>query len=160
MSQIQAAIRASGSWLRRKGEAGLMRSTGIPLELLATGQKNEISVHVGLWSCLWTQVHVVHALRKRALNSFQVIHMHILSAVLLGCVASRPVIGWRLCPSNSAQTTDRRGVGHIWQLLCFTCMQAITVDNVISYITDDDRPNISSASSRRGAKRRGGLWKS
>jgi len=95
MSQIQAAIRASGSWLRRKGEAGLMRSTGIRLELLATGQKkkNEISVHLGLWCCLWTSVHVVHALRKRALNSFQVIHRQILTAVLLGCVASRPVIG-------------------------------------------------------------------
>ena len=36
-------------------------------------------------------------------------------------------------------------------------MQAITVDAVIVYITHDDRPNISSASSRHGAKRRGGL---
>ena len=25
----------------------------------------------------------------------------VVTAVLLGCVASRPVIGWRLCPSNS-----------------------------------------------------------
>jgi len=36
-------------------------------------------------------------------------------------------------------------------------MQAITVDTVIAYITHDDRPYISSASSRHGAKQRGGL---
>ena len=32
-------------------------------------------------------------------------------------------------------------------------MQAIAADTVIAYITHDDRPNISSASSRHGAKR-------
>jgi len=37
-------------------------------------------------------------------------------------------------------------------------MQAITADIVIAYITHDDRPNISSASSRHGTKRRGGLY--
>ena len=43
--------------------------------------------------------------------------------MLLRCVASRPVTGWRLPPSNSTQITDGCGVGHghrdIWQLLCF-----------------------------------------
>ena len=50
-----------------------------------------------------------------------------------------------LPPTNSTQTTDGRGVG---QLLCFGCMLAITAHDVIAYITVDDRPNISSASSR------------
>ena len=66
--------------------------------------------------------------------------------------------------SNSTETTDGRGVGHghrdILQLLCFRCMQAITADTVFAYITHDYRPNISSSSSRHGAKRRGGLWRS
>jgi len=31
---------------------------------------------------------------------------YILTVVLLGCVASRPVTGWRLPPSNSTQITD------------------------------------------------------
>jgi len=39
-------------------------------------------------------------------------------------------------------------------------MQAITADTVVAYITHDDRPNISSASSRHRAKRRGGLCSS
>jgi len=41
--------------------------------------------------------------------------------MLQGWDASRPVNGWRLPLSNSTQTTDRCGVGHldIWQLLCF-----------------------------------------
>ena len=43
----------------------------------------------------------------------------------------------------------------IYQLLCFRCIQAITADTVIAYITHDDRPNISSASPRHGAKQRG-----
>ena len=74
------------------------------------------------------------------------------------CVArvcwSGPVIGWRLPRSNSMQITDGCGVG---QLLCFRRMQAITAGTVIAYITHDDRSNISSASSRHAAKRRGGL---
>jgi len=41
----------------------------------------------------------------------------------------------------------------------FRCMQAITADTVNAYnITHDDQPNMSSASSLHGAKRRGGLW--
>jgi len=32
--------------------------------------------------------------------------IYILTVVLLGCVASRSVIGWRLPPSNSTQITD------------------------------------------------------
>ena len=54
-------------------------------------------------------------------------------------------------PSNCTQITDGCGVG---QLLCFRCIQAITADTVIACITHDDRPNISSASSGHGAKRR------
>jgi len=42
--------------------------------------------------------------------------IYLLTVVLLGCVASRPVTGWRLPPSNSTQITDGCGVG---QLLCF-----------------------------------------
>jgi len=59
--------------------------------------------------------------------------------------------------SNSAQMTDGCGVGNrdTWQLLCFRCMQAITADTVIAHITHDDRPNISLASRRHGATRRG-----
>ena len=41
----------------------------------------------------------------------------VLRRVLLECVVCRPVIGWRLCPSNSIQITDGCGVG---QLLCFS----------------------------------------
>ena len=48
------------------------------------------------------------------------------------CVASRPVIGWRLCPGNSTEITDGCGTG---QLLCFRCQ------TLIAYITNDDRPN-------------------
>ena len=36
----------------------------------------------------------------------------ILAVVLLGCVASRPVIGWRLPHNNSTQITDGCGFGH------------------------------------------------
>jgi len=39
-------------------------------------------------------------------------NIYLLSAVLPGCVASWPVPGWWLCPSNSTQTTDGCGVGH------------------------------------------------
>jgi len=66
--------------------------------------------------------------------------------VLLDCVASRPFIGWRLYPSNSTQITDGCGVG---QLFCFRCMQAKTADTVIAYITHDNRPSTSSASTER-----------
>ena len=57
--------------------------------------------------------------------------------------------------------TDGCAVGHldIWQLLC-RCMQEITAETVIAYITHDDRPKcpiVSSASSRHGAKQRGSL---
>ena len=67
---------------------------------------------------------------------------------MLGCVASRPVIGWLLPHSNSTQITDGCGVGHrdIWQLLYI-------------HYTHDDRLNLSSASSRHGAKRRGSSWR-
>ena len=79
-----------------------------------------------------------------------------LTAVLLGRVASRPVIGRRSPRSKSTRTTDACGVGHghrdTRQLLCFRCTQAITADIVIAYITHDDRPKIS----RHGSKRRGG----
>jgi len=42
--------------------------------------------------------------------------------------------------------------------VCFGCMQVITADTVIAYITHDELPNILSVSSRHGAKRRGGLY--
>jgi len=73
--------------------------------------------------------------------------IYILTAVLLRCAASRPVIGSRLPPSNSTQTTDECGVGH----------DDVGHDSccVSDAITHDDRPNISSASSQHGAKRRG-----
>ena len=51
----------------------------------------------------------------------------------------------------TTQITDGCGVR---QLLCYRCMQAITADTVIAYITHDDWPYMSSASSRHGAKRR------
>jgi len=50
----------------------------------------------------------------------------------------------------ATQITDGCGVR---QLLCYRCMRAITADIVIAYITHDDWPYISSASSRHGAKR-------
>ena len=76
--------------------------------------------------------------------------IYIRTVVLLGCIANRPVIGWRLPHSNSTQITDDCGVGHrdTWQLLCLRYMQAMPADPVIAYITHDDRPGISSASSR------------
>ena len=81
-------------------------------------------------------------------------HQQILTVVLQGWDASRPVNGWRLPLSNFTQTTDRCGVGHpdIWQLLCFrsdvTCTwQLLTLLwCVIAYITQDDRPNVISVS--------------
>ena len=57
--------------------------------------------------------------------------------------------------SNSTQITDGCGIG---QLLCFRCMQTITADTVIAYVTHNDRPNISSASSQHEGMRRGGLF--
>jgi len=46
-----------------------------------------------------------------------------------------------LAPNNSTQITDSCGVGHKWQLLCFSSIQAMTADTAIAYITHDDRPN-------------------
>jgi len=70
---------------------------------------------------------------------------------------SVPPLNTPLLPhSNSTQITD----GHVRQLYCFRCMkanEAITADTAIAYITHDDRPNLSSASSRHGAKRTGCL---
>ena len=82
--------------------------------------------------------------------------IYLLTVLLLWCVASRPVIGWRLSGSISTQITDGCGVS---QLLCFSCTQAITAaDTVIAHVTHDDRSNILSASSRHGTKQRGGLY--
>ena len=52
-------------------------------------------------------------------------------------------------PSKSIRITDGCGIG---QLLCFRGMHVITADTVITYITHNDHPNISSASSLHGAK--------
>jgi len=41
---------------------------------------------------------------------------------------------------------------------CFRCMQAMTADIVITYITHDHWPNISSALNRQGAKQRSSLF--
>ena len=64
--------------------------------------------------------------------------------VLLGCVASRPVIGRPLPPGNSTQMTDRCGGGHghrdMRQLLCFTRAQAITADTVVAHIPTTTGP--------------------
>jgi len=98
-------------------------------------------------------------------NNRAVITMHkqlinILTVVLRWRVASKPVIGWQMPPSNSTQITDGRGVGYrgIWQLLCFVCMQTVTADTVIAYITHDYLPKMSSASSRNWVKLRGSLY--
>ena len=98
-------------------------------------------------------------------NNRAVITMHkqlinILTVVLRWRVASKPVIGWRMPPSNSTQITDGCGVGYrdIWQLLCFVCMQTVTADTVIAYITHDYLPKMSSASSRNWVKLRGSLY--
>ena len=81
--------------------------------------------------------------------------IYLLTVLLLWFVASRPVIGWRLSRSISTQITDGCGVS---QLLCFSCTQAITAgDTVIAHVTHD-LSNILSASSRHGAKQRGGLY--
>ena len=57
-------------------------------------------------------------------------YIYILTAVLLGCIASWPVTGWRLCPNNSTQITDGCGIDHdhpsamgTRQLLYSRCMQ-------------------------------------
>jgi len=73
--------------------------------------------------------------------------IHLLTVVLLGRVASQPVVGL-LLPLLHLQPdklTERCGVG---QLLRFRCMQATTVcDNIVlAYITYDDQTNISPAS--------------
>ena len=91
--------------------------------------------------------------------------VYIFTAVSLGCVASRPVIGWRLCPTNSAHVTDECGVGHR-DIHC-TRMTAVVFQPqhrslLITLLSPrhtslSDEPNTSPASSRHGAKRRGGL---
>jgi len=92
----------------------------------------------------WVQNISAHCNRYQSLN-------HCVARVC--CKSARHWL--TAAPSNSTQTTHACGVD---QLLCFRCMQAITADTVIVYITHDDRPNISSASCRHGAKRRGGLF--
>jgi len=57
-------------------------------------------------------------------------------------------------PISSTQIT-MGVVSATWQLLCFTCMQAVTADAVIAYITHNHWPKISSASSWHAAKRLG-----
>jgi len=98
------------------------------LRCAASSQKNKYVVDVRQ-----TQQH----------SACETVRDVILTAVLLRCVASRSVIGWRLFPSNSTQIIDGCGVSHMWQLLCFRCIQAITAN----VFTHDGRPNISSASS-------------
>jgi len=92
----------------------------------------------------WVQNISAHCNRYQSLN-------HCVARVC--CKSARHWL--TAAPSNSTQTTHACGVD---QLLCFRCMQAITADTVIVYITHDDRPNISPASCRHGAKRRGGLF--
>jgi len=72
--------------------------------------------------------------------------------LMLGCVASRPVTGWRLCPSNSTRITD--GCGQQASATHDSCC----VSDAGWHNTHDDRPNISSAASRHRAKRRGGVY--
>jgi len=69
----------------------------------------------------------------------------VLAVVLLWCVASQPVIGWRLPPSNSTQITDKCGVGH----------DSCCVSGVITHY---DQPSISSASNQHRAKRHGDVF--
>jgi len=78
----------------------------------------------------------VHVYKVTCFTARTFRRIYILTVVLLGCVVSRPVIGWRLPHSSCTRITDGCGVGHrdIWQLLCFTCIQAITADTVIAYI--------------------------
>jgi len=47
-----------------------------------------------------------------SLSAFMSILILTVVLLLLGCVVSRPVIGWRLPPSNSTQITDGCSVGH------------------------------------------------
>ena len=65
----------------------------------------------------------------------------------------------RLTASPQQLHTDNRWV---WRLpsghkMAVRCLQVITADAVIAHITHDNWPNISPASGRNGAKRRGGL---
>ena len=76
------------------------------------------------------------------------------------CVASWPVTGWRL----PLTTPDRWQTGvasatviGTYDSCCFRCIQAITTDIIIAYITHDDHPNVLSASSWQRAKRRDGF---
>ena len=50
--------------------------------------------------------------------------VYILTAVLLGCVASRLVIGWRLYPNNSTATTDWTG-GHTQSVTMASAMTSV-----------------------------------
>jgi len=51
------------------------------------------------------------------------LNLSLLTVVLLGCAASRPVIGWRLCPSNCTHITDGYCVS---QLLCLRCLTLLS----------------------------------
>ena len=84
--------------------------------------QSEISVckMLCIWGILWVKGQSV---------------IYVITVVLPRCVASRPIIGWRLPHSNSTQITDGCAIG---QLLCFRCMQAVTADTVIAYITHEE----------------------
>ena len=66
--------------------------------------------------------YVVDVRQTQQQSACETVRDVILTAVLLRCVASRSVIGWRLFPSNSTQIIDGCGVSHMWQLLCFRCI--------------------------------------
>jgi len=68
-----------------------------PLTSTLTGSTRSRRKHVTLFMSLTSLLH------RR---------IDILAVVLLGCVASRPVIGWRLPHNNSTQITDGCGFGH------------------------------------------------
>jgi len=67
---------------------------------------NDCTMCIGLvaFTRLWCVLKVVDMPETRS------VRIYISTVVLIGCVASRPVIGWRLFPSNSTQTTDGCGV--------------------------------------------------
>jgi len=99
-----------------------------------------------IYSCLqWVNEH---GGLYDALSSITPNLIYILTAVLLGCVASRPVIGWQLCRSNSTLLTGGCCFGRIIARYCWHCYR-------LHY---PRRPaSISSASSWQWAKRCGGL---
>ena len=55
------------------------------------------------WDTMPSQHRALSAAVTPSVNRRHSIIAYLLTAALLGCVASRPVIGWRLCPSNSTQ---------------------------------------------------------